>query len=296
MIETLHLAMDENISQYACLISSVWPGGWLEVRNNHINTVMEVVPYYIPDTEDLSDTGSETLYEDEDEVEGSMFPEGWIAPIYRNFHHLDWYSKPAYHRNATPPEVSLWFARFASKNKSRSYDSLRSFVFTSQAGKLIDPVRYWGPPRFLEMPGTELCDSLAGTGAVEKAYRRWGTWDRDNYSSYEATPVCASGMGFWVDARTHTGPPRPYIIESNDCNVPAVNDDRGVHGPIRNRRKALPGKSRLCLVENADEIGDNTASNMRQEVQDLARALDTVLMARRPVYRKSPSQQDSRRR
>ena len=196
MIETLHLAMDENISQYACLISSVWPGGWLVVRNNHINTVMEVVPYYIPDTEDVSDTGSETLYEDEDEVEGSMFPEGWIAPIYRNFHHLDWYSKPAYHRNATPPEVSLWFARFASKNKSRSYDSLRSFVLTSQAGKLIDPVRYWGPPRFLEMPGTELCDSLAGTGAVDKAYRRWGTWDRDNYSSYEATPIYTSGMGF----------------------------------------------------------------------------------------------------
>lgn len=60
-----------------------------------------------------------------------------------------------------------------------------------------------------------------------------------------------------------------------------MNDDGRIHGPNRDRRQPLPGRSRLCVGQNVDDEGSMIpATGTSEEEQQLARALDALLSLR----------------
>jgi len=263
-INALDLAIKEDFDENEDMTMFMWPVGWIEISEGNFPIVIKWPHTHI--------IGKET------NADLKRMPEDTDEPQLSNFHHLNFYNKPESYRNTTPPEVSLWLTMFAKKTKNK-YHSLRQLVITSQAGKLIDPVLFLGRPIHLKLHGTALRHAV--TGDVYKVYHPRGTWGLDLYSSDETAPLCAKGMKKWVDGTTSRGPPRPYFVQPHDETTPAVNDDGRIHGPNRDRRQPLPGRSRLCVGQNVDDEGSMIpATGTSEEEQKLARALDALLSLR----------------
>ncbi|MCJ1249754.1 hypothetical protein MMC30_006980 [Trapelia coarctata] len=267
-VKALDLAVKDDFDEVPETTNFVWPVGWLEISDENYPIVRKWLHTHMlgQTMQGITDPKRVKVPEDTDK------------PQHRIFHHLNFHNQPELHRNATPPEASLWFTVFAKKCKTK-YHSLRQFVITSQAGKLIDQVLYLGLPVLLQLYGTALHDAVIGD--VHKVYQPRGTWGLDLYSSDEAAPICARGVGTWIDGTPYSGPPRPYVVQPDDETTPAVNDDGRVHGPSRNTWKPLPGQSKLCNVENAEDDDRMPLTIvMSQGEQQVARALDIVLKAR----------------
>jgi len=263
-IHALDLATKEDIEEHTEKCSELRLLYWLEFREENFHIIDRWVTSYAPSWLDNSNTDLESVIHE---------------PKRNNFHHLNFHNEPQCHQNSTPPEVSLWLAVSSRILNQKFRGKWREFVLASQAGKLIDPVRYDGPRVLLGLHGTTLRDAV--TGYVSKAYQPRGTWGLDVYSSDEAPPACATGTDFRYNQNNHKGPPKPYLLQPEDSERFVVNDDGRVHAPIRNRWKPLPGRSGLCNVENADDEDSMTSNKWRfQEEDELVRAIENYLKTR----------------
>lgn len=201
-----------------------------------------------------------------------------IAVEKRTLHHLNYLQQPVFHKSDTPPEVSLW-AVCSGHTKGHHLKFTRRGVVSSQAGKLVDPFSYSGPPELLVYKGTRLRDEV--TGYVDKVYHPTGTWKLDQYGCDEVVPHVIGGEPY-VDIEN--GPEYPYcpqpvhimnqakeIRRSTDGTTPlypdnvdpedcTVNDDGGVHvnGPRSDRGWVRRPSTPLKAVQAcADELLDS---------------------------------------
>lgn len=265
MIKALDLAIKEDTKEHTEKPSELRLLYWLEFGEENFHIIDRWVTSYALSWLNNSNTDLESVSHE---------------PKRNNFHHLNFHNEPQYHKNSTPSEVSLWLAvssRISSKNFQGRW---REFVIASQAGKLVDPVRYDGPGILLGLHGTALRDAV--TGYVSKAYQPRGTWGLDVYTSDEAPPIYAPGTDSRYDGSNRRGPPKPYFLQPADSERFVVNDDGRVHVPMRNRWKPLPGRSGLCNVENADGEDSMTPNKWSfQEEDELVRAIEKYLGTRR---------------
>ncbi|MCJ1252365.1 hypothetical protein MMC24_000170 [Lignoscripta atroalba] len=168
----------------------------------------------------------------------------------QRYHHLNYHGQPVLHKSATPPEVSLWLA-LTGFHKPRFSSLTRELVVASQAGKLIDPIHYSGPTQLLERTGTSLRDAVCGY--VDKVYEPSGSWVHDHYDRDELVPLRVSEVDHWHNGNFTYGPPQVVAMTAVDGDL-VINDDGRMHAATINRDVQLAPRSRLCIVQNAEDL------------------------------------------
>ena len=180
-----------------------------------------------------------------------------VTSMEKRTHHFNYLQQPVFHKSDTPPEVSLW-AVCSGHTKGHHDKFSRQGVLSSQAGKLIDPFWYSGPPELLNYKGTRLRDEV--TGYVDKVYHPIGTWSLDQYSFDEVVPHVIKDDAY-TDIKNGPGYPYcPQPVHYSDDTDPedsAINDDGRVHinKPKSDGNWVRPSSSPLKIVQaHSDEL------------------------------------------
>ena len=169
----------------------------------------------------------------------------------RTIHHLNFNREPVYHKSTTPPEVSMWAAFTSGSPVKACYRRpTRERVLASQAAKLIDPFYYSGPEELLNLRGTKLREAVAGYVTV--VYEACGTWESDRYELNNAFPRSVYELSHY-DKDCGLKPVPGYKISNEQDGDILINDDGRSHPVTRGRTRNLLSRSRLCVVQNAND-------------------------------------------